>query len=197
VREIRFVAKSVVPNPGADVVETVAQFRPDVVLLDLDLGELGSSVRLIPDIRSLGCKVVVVTGEASRARWGACIEAGADGVVSKAVSFDDLLGRIAQILDDQKGILRAEQEELRACARDYRREQKARSERFDGLTPRECDVLDALTRGLSAEMIAASAFVSVATVRTHIRSIMQKLGDNSQLAAVAIAIRCDWRNPQD
>jgi len=196
-REIGFVAESVVPNADAEVVDAVAEFRPEVVLLDLDLGDLGSSVRLIPDIRTLGSKVVVVTGEASRVRWGECIEAGADAVVTKAVSFDELLRRIAQILDQNNGIVGAEQDELRACAREHRRQEKARRERFERLTPRECDVLSSLTQGQSAEEIAASAFVSVTTVRSHIRSILQKLGVNSQLAAVAAATRSNWRNPQD
>jgi two-component system, NarL family, nitrate/nitrite response regulator NarL len=195
-REIGVFADSVVPTGDAEILDGVAGIRPDVVLLDLDLGALGSSVRLIPDLRALGCKVVVVTGEESRARWGECIEAGADAVVSKALSFDDLLGRVTNILDESKGVS-SEQDELRACAREHRREQRTRLEQFEALTPRECDVLDALTQGRSAEEIAAGAFVSLATARTHIRSILQKLGVSSQLAAVATAHRCGWRNRQD
>jgi DNA-binding NarL/FixJ family response regulator len=194
--EIGVYAESVVPTEDTDVIAAVAAIRPDVVLLDLDLGGLGSSVRFIPEVRALGCKVVVVTGEESRARWGECIEAGADAVVSKALSFDDLLGRVENILDESKGVS-SERDELRACAREHRREEKARLERFEALTPRECDVLHALTQGRSAEEIAADAFVSLATVRTHIRSILQKLGVSSQLAAVATANRFGWRNPQD
>jgi len=195
--EIGFAADSVVPAAGQEVVASVASFRPDVALLDLDLGDLGSSVPLIPGLRALGCKVVVVTGEGSRARWGECVEAGADAVVTKAVSFDELLERIARILDDHEEIVRAEQEELRACAREHRRHEKRRRERFERLTPRECDVLDALMQGRTAEEIASDTFVSVTTVRSHIRSVLQKLEVNSQLAAVASAIRCHWRIPQD
>jgi two-component system nitrate/nitrite response regulator NarL len=48
-------------------------------------------------------------------------------------------------------------------------------------------------QGDSADEIAASTFVSLATVRSHIRAILQKLGVNSQLAAVAAASRAGWR----
>lgn len=195
-REIGLFAESVLPSGDAAILDGVAAIRPDVVLLDLDLGALGSSVRLIPDVRALGCKVVVVTGEESRARWGECIEAGADAVVSKAVSFDDMLGRVTNILDESKCV-KSEQDVLRACAREYRREQDARLLRFEGLTPRQSDVLAALQQGRSAEEIAADTFVSLTTVRSHIRSILQKLEVGSQLAAVATANRCGWRNPQD
>ena len=196
-QETGFVAESVVPSAEGEVFDALDRIRPDVVLLDLDLGELGSSVVLIPRIRTLGCKVVVVTGESSRARWGECIEAGAHAVVTKAVSFDELLARVTQILEENRGIVSAEHEELRACAREHRLAERARLERFDVLSRRECDVLAALMRGLSAEEIGAVEFVSIATVRSHIRSILQKLGVNSQLAAVATANRNGWRNPQD
>ena len=196
-REAGVVADSVEPSGEAAVLDALAGFRPDVILLDLDLGEMGSSVRMIPPIRGLGGRVVVVTGEPVRARWGECLEAGAHTVVSKAVSFDELLARVTEILEENRGATIAEHEELRACARDHRRAERARLEPFAALTPRESDVLGALTRGLSAEEISATTFVSVATVRSHIRSILQKLGVNSQLAAVAAANRNGWRNPQD
>ncbi len=54
-------------------------------------------------------------------------------------------------------------------------------------------MLQRLTRGCSADEIAAETYVSLATVRSHIRAILQKLGVNSQLAAVAAASRAGWR----
>ena len=54
-------------------------------------------------------------------------------------------------------------------------------------------MLQGLVRGMSAEEIAADTYVSIATVRSHIRAILQKLGVNSQLAAVAAATKAGWR----
>ncbi len=210
--DLGFVADSVVPSEDTALVAAVAELRPDIVLLDLDLGRFGSSVRLIPALCSLGSRVVVVTGETSRARWGECIEAGAEAVVTKAVSFDELLERVCRILDVHNEMVRAEQEDLRRCAREHRWDKKVRHERFERLTARERDILAALMEGLSADEIASRAFVSMTTVRSHIRSILQKLEVNSQVAAVAAAFRSEWgqtagesrsrrthvpRNPQD
>ena len=47
--------------------------------------------------------------------------------------------------------------------------------------------------GSSAQSIAQDSFVSMATVRTQIRSILQKLGVNSQLAAAAMARSAGWQ----
>jgi two-component system, NarL family, nitrate/nitrite response regulator NarL len=53
-------------------------------------------------------------------------------------------------------------------------------------------VLSMIVDGLSAAAIAEKSFVSLATVRTQIRSILQKLGVNSQLAAAALARNSGW-----
>jgi len=63
---------------------------------------------------------------------------------------------------------------------------------FEQLTGRERVVLGALMDGASAGEIAKASFVSMATVRSQIRSILEKLGVHSQVAAVALAHRSRW-----
>jgi len=195
VRAMGFGAETVVPSDLGHTLAVLEAFRPDVVLLDLDLGDLGDSIPLIAPLRALGARVVVVTGESSRTRWGRCIEAGADAVISKAVSFDELLEHITGVLDGASAVLQSERDELLACAREENRIEQQRLERFRRLTARECEVLDALMNGTAPEDIASMSFVSITTVRSHIRSILQKLEVNSQLAAVAFAVRSAWRSP--
>jgi len=60
------------------------------------------------------------------------------------------------------------------------------------LTEREQSVLAELMEGHCAEEIAKAAFVSISTVRSQIKAILQKLGVNSQLAAVALTRRAGW-----
>jgi len=60
------------------------------------------------------------------------------------------------------------------------------------LTPREREVLSALAKGQRAEAIASESGVSSATVRSQIRSVLAKLGVNSQLEAVALAWTVGW-----
>ena len=63
---------------------------------------------------------------------------------------------------------------------------------FQTLTSREQAVLAGLAQGRRAEIIAAAAFLSEATVRSQIRSVLAKLGVNSQLEAVALAWTVGW-----
>ena len=72
------------------------------------------------------------------------------------------------------------------------RPQDTRLPHFGDLTERERFVLAELMEGHCAEEIAHAAFVSVSTVRSQIKAILQKLGVSSQLAAVALARRAGW-----
>jgi len=76
--------------------------------------------------------------------------------------------------------------------REHRAAERARLAPFERLTTRERIVLGALMDGASAEEIAKSSFVSLATVRSQIRSILEKLSVHSQVAAVALAHRLRW-----
>jgi len=69
--------------------------------------------------------------------------------------------------------------------------------RHEWLTCRERAVLRHMVEGLSAEQIAAVDYVTVATVRSQIRSILSKLGVRSQLAAVAYAHRLMWTDEEE
>ena len=68
---------------------------------------------------------------------------------------------------------------------------------LDGLSARERQVLIHLMHGLSACEIAALDYVTIATVRSQIRSILWKLRVNTQLAAVAHAYAACWPTDDD
>jgi two-component system, NarL family, nitrate/nitrite response regulator NarL len=177
------------------IIDHVRELSPGIVLLDLHLGDLGSSVSLIDPLREVGAEVICVTGETARATWGACVEAGASAVLSKSTPFDELVGRIGAVIAGEAGMPTSERVALLQDVREHRAEARVRLEPFQRLTVRECEVLRELMDGLSADAIAERAFVSLTTVRSHIRGILQKLGVSSQLAAVAMATRAGWSSP--
>ena len=84
-----------------------------------------------------------------------------------------------------------------ASLRMHRELERERLRPLDRLTAREREVLSDLVCGLAANEIAERRFVSLTTVRTHIRAILRKLDVNSQLAAVALARRSDWFGPEE
>jgi DNA-binding NarL/FixJ family response regulator len=63
------------------------------------------------------------------------------------------------------------------------------------LTPREIEVLEALTDGHSTTKIASLLGISTATVRTHVKSLLSKLGLHSRVEAVSLILRANGRSP--
>jgi two-component system nitrate/nitrite response regulator NarL len=180
---------------AAAILETAERERPDVVLLDLDLGPLGGDGSvLIEPLRLGGARVLVVSGITDRVRIGACIESGAHDFLPKSVALADLLTAVRAAIDGTGGISAAARDETLAELRQSREIRRSELEPFSRLTERERFVLGEIMAGLSAADIAAGAFVSEATIRTQIRSVLAKLEVNSQLAAVAKARLAGWHS---
>jgi two-component system, NarL family, nitrate/nitrite response regulator NarL len=181
-------------NPDRLVAAVVRQ-RPQVVVLDLDLGPAGDGTRLIAPLREAGLAVAVVSGTTDRARLGACLRLGARAVLSKSASLNTVLAGIRHVAQGRPAMPLEEREELLAChARQHRSDVAAR-ERLDTLSQREAEVLASLMAGYTVQDIARRSYVSEATVRTQVKAVRAKLGVHSQLAAVGIAQRVQWQPP--
>ena len=174
------------------VVGTAARVRPDVVLLDLHPSDRTTAVPMVKPLVRRGATVLILAGSQARPLLAECLEAGAAGIFDKQQPFDRLVGLLDEVDRGHTPLSPAARAELIEELRARRRAEHDLLAPFERLTTRERAVLRALIDGRSAETIALEGTVSVATVRTQIRSILQKLGANSQLAAVAIARRAGW-----
>lgn len=186
-----------VPDPGnVDVVAAVREHKPDVVLLDLDIGgAMGSSLPLIPALREEGVRIVMLTGITDRVRLAECVEAGAMGIVGKHEPIERLLDGVREAVELGSLLSPAQRDDLLAELRRQRAADRERLAAFQRLTPREQEVLAGLMDGEGAEVLARRFVVSLATVRSQIRAVLTKLGVNSQLAAVSLAKRAGWEPP--
>ncbi len=182
------------PRPeGPDaLLGSILALNPQVVLLDLDLGSAGDGGTLIQPLTRAGCRVVVLTAWAEPARWGACVAAGALTVLNKSTPLQVIVEVIQRVAQGLPVMSRDRREQLIAMWREARTDDDDRRSRLDRLTPREAHVLGELLQGKRVREVAHAAFVSEATVRTHVKSILAKLGVSSQLAAVALARDAGW-----
>lgn len=180
-----------------DLLVQARSHAPGLLLLDFDLGDtVGVAFGLIEPLSEAGLTVVMLTGERNPLMLAQCLEEGAVGVIDKSVSFDELLAQIRDALDGDALMTRHEREEMLSQLRLHRAERDHELRAFRELTAREGEVLGELMQGKAADTIAEESVVSVATIRTQIRSILSKLGVNSQLAAVARAQQARWDPPQ-
>lgn len=171
----------------------LAEFLPDVVLLDLYLAEGRSAIDLLPTLRAPDRKVILVTGESDPVILASALEAGVDAVVEKADSLPALVSEISAVVCGPSRVADARRQRILGEARCARAERRRALAPFAALTSREAAVLALLVDGVQAAEIAERSYVSLSTVRSQVRSILIKLGVRSQLQAVALAVKTGWR----
>jgi DNA-binding NarL/FixJ family response regulator len=187
-----------VAHSGDDAMRLCLRHAPDVILLDVDLGDsdgLEFAPRLLeghPERHIVAATAHDTDDVAVRA-----LRAGATGFVSKERGFDHLLGVI-------RGVMRGETwippRLLTAVLRDIQGHEHAARELDSvvrGLTPRERAVLAGMVGGLDRGSIARDLGISVDTVRTHTQNLFAKLRVHSALEAVALAVRAGMGRPED
>ncbi len=181
------------PSASFDaVLAAAAAMEPTLVVLDLDLAGDGYGYDLIGPLRDLGAEVLVLTGTTDRIDLARCLEAGALGIASKADGFDNVLDNIRRAAAGERVTPVTERAQLLADLSAHRRAAERRLAPFEALSARERHVLRLIVEGQQAAAIAKSCYVSLATVRTQIRSILMKLEVTSQVAAVALARQGGW-----
>lgn len=196
VLEMRSYHYKVVPVPRAGqrgrVLSQLLAARPDVVLINADLGPYCNAVALIEPLVRAGVAVVVTTETADEASWGQCLAHGARAVVPKSVSLTSMVSVVRRVSQGQPVLDRAERDRLIAVHR--RQDSKLRESRgrLDSLSAQEGQILRHLMAGRTVREIAARRVVSEATVRTQVKAILGKLELSSQLAAVAAAHDGGW-----
>jgi DNA-binding NarL/FixJ family response regulator len=133
--------------------------------------------------------VVLLADYDDRPRLGPAIRSGVRGWVPRDASVDDLIAAIREASEGgtwiQPKVLTYLLGELTGASPLQDAAQKV----LATLTSRERDVLSCLADGLGRVEVAARLHVSTNTVRTHVQSILSKLGVNSSVAAVALARR--------
>jgi len=180
-----------------DSVEAVLSYaeelRPDVVLLDLDLGgSVGDGRELVGSLSGLAGQVVIFTGAMDFNRIAECLERGASDFVIKSEPFPNVLAAVTEAASGSTRLRSAQRERLIDGLARHRRDEENRLGLLRHLTGREREVLAGMMNGNQAETIAMSSGLSEATIRSQIRGVLGKLGVGSQLAAVAVARRSGW-----
>jgi DNA-binding NarL/FixJ family response regulator len=162
---------------GQQAIDLYRQHKPDVTLIDLRMPVVGG-VEAIATIRREfpDARLIVLTSYDGDEDIYRSLQAGAKGYLLKDMFFEELETAIRTVHAGSRRIPAAIAERL--------------AERMAGsnLTARELEVLELIVGGQSNKEIAASLKISEATVKSHINSILSKLGvtDRTQAATTAL-----------
>ncbi|MFE0772646.1 response regulator [Streptomyces sp. NPDC058861] len=163
---------------GEEAVAMATKLKPDVVLMDLQLGPGIDGVEATRRIAPTGVHVLVLTTYDTDADITRAIEAGATGYLLKAERPEELFAAIHAAAQGRTAL----SPPVASRVMDRMRGAAAPS-----LTDRERDILGQLGRGLGNREIARALFISEATVKTHLGRIYAKLGVDTRAGAVAVA----------
>jgi DNA-binding NarL/FixJ family response regulator len=172
---------------GEEAIGAAGRLQPRLVLLDLSMPGL-SGLEALPRLREAAprCEVVVLTASGTEENLLAAIRGGAAGYLLKS----EPPGRIAEFL---RGVARGEAALSGEIARrllDEVRNGGRRSGVPDAiaraLSAREVEVLLLLDEHLGTDQIARRLFISEHTVRSHVKSLLRKLGVSSRREALEV-----------
>jgi DNA-binding NarL/FixJ family response regulator len=165
-----------------NVVSEFRKARPDVVLMDIGLPNISG----IEGVRTIkqnfeGIEVLMFTVFDDDEKLFDAIKAGASGYLLKKSSPAEIVEAIASLAE---GGAPMSASIARRVIQSFQAPPRVRKDHYE-LTVRENEILASLMDGASCKKLAEKYFISISTVRTHIRHIYEKLHVNSRAEAVA------------
>jgi two-component system, NarL family, response regulator LiaR len=171
-------------DSGAAAVRLCGEQRPDVVLMDLVLpGGMDGAEATAELLRTCpGARVLALTSFSDPELIQRVLRAGALGCLLKNVSGKELAAAIRKAHEGTSTLAPEAADALVHAI-------SSPAEVHAGLTRREVEVLALMVEGLTNAEIAERLVVSISTVKTHVSSIIAKLGASTRTEAAAIAVR--------
>ena len=171
---------------GAAALELAQSLQPDLVLLDLSMPGL-DGLSALPRLRAAapGCEVVVLTASGTEDNLLAAIRGGAAGYLLKSEPPERIVAFLRGVANGEAALSGEIARRLLDQLRTGGRLGGGVPNRIaDALSAREVEVLLLLDDHLSTDDIAKRLFISEHTVRSHVKSLLRKLGVSSRRDAL-------------
>jgi DNA-binding NarL/FixJ family response regulator len=171
---------------GREAIALAERRKPDVVLLDLNMPEVGGLEACARLRAQDGPEVLVLTVSDDEPDLYAALRVGAAGYLTKDMPPADLIEAVLAIARGEPRIAPAMASRMLV---DLGRAPAAEPDPLDTLSARERDVLELLAEGLRNREIAERLVIGEATVKTHVRHVLEKLRFRNRAEAAAFAAR--------
>jgi DNA-binding NarL/FixJ family response regulator len=171
---------------GEQAVDVARELQPDLILLDLTMPGMGG-LGALPLLREAApaCEVVMVTASVAEENLLAAIRAGAAGYLLKTEPPERIVEFLRGAAEGEAALSGSVARRLLEKVRQGRHADAGVPDSIArALSAREVEVLLLLDDHLSTDQIAARLFISEHTVRSHVKSLMRKLGVSSRRQAL-------------
>lgn len=190
-------------DDGNEAVSLVEKYRPDVVLLDINMPEVNgveATRRLMEKVP--GTKIIILSIHDDETYVTHAVKTGAAGYLLKEMDADSLIDAVKVVAEGGAYIHPKVTHNL---INEYRRlatqgtkgveigfKEVEYRKPLHVLTRRECEVLQLLADGKSNRSIGETLYISEKTVKNHVSNILQKMNVNDRTQAVVEAIKKGW-----
>lgn len=174
--------KEILTNPGATC--------PDVILMDI-ARPIGDGIEIIKQIGKTypDTRILILTNESSLLFIRSALEAGAKGYMLKNTSLDELITSVKAVHEGNSylhpSVAGLILKDLFPAAINNREHSESREE----LSDREMEILRYIAEGMGNQAIADKLFISIKTVQTHRRNLMEKLNIHDRVGLVKFALK--------
>lgn len=178
-------------DSGAKAVELAKTLRPDLMLLDIRMPD-GDGLQALAQIKAVSptTSVIMLTTYANPGYLARAISGGASGYLSKEVNPEQIVRAVRAAAAGDELIDRSLLQSALAQAVDYSPPTPEPTEiPIESLSERELEVLRLIAAGMNNALIAETLNVSLATVKTHVRHILEKLHVSDRTQAALWAAR--------
>mgnify|MGYP003335249290 CR=1 FL=1 len=163
---------------GEDTVRKTIKLAPDVVVMDLVMPRkdgIAATAELQKKVPS--AKILILTTFGSSENIAKALKAGAIGAVLKSSGNDELIGAVLKVAKGERYLSGEVQQLLKD------------DPPLPDLSPRQIEILDSVARGLTNKEISTQLDISLESVKSHVKIILEKLGAGSRTEAASIAQR--------
>lgn len=183
---------------GREGLRLAGELKPDVILLDLRMPDLdGLSILRQLRERDEQAPIVMLTTSDDERDLVEALRNGARGYLLKDMEPDDLVNALRSIVDGDTVVAPNLAQVLARVVQGKGQLPESEKSPFDGLTPRESEILGLLAEGQSNKVIARNLGISDGTVKLHVKAILRKLSVHSRVEAAVMAVEYGLRQRRD
>lgn len=173
-------------SSGREAVSLARELQPDIVLMDIYMPE-GTGLEALRAIMESGADVAVVMLTASELdeHLYEAVQLGAAGYLLKNLDADELFDLISGVANGEAALTRAMAARLLKNVAGHSNEPAP----VESLTEREIEVLQLVAQGASNPVIAEELCITINTVKTHLKNILDKLQVENRTQAATYALQ--------
>lgn len=193
-QELRFEVVAEARN-GEEALQLIAQYEPDVVLMDIAMPKLNGlevTARVAREFPAV--RVIILSMHANAEYVRRALSAGASGYLLKNASAGDLDLAIRSVAGGESHLSPAVAKYITA---DYARGARREAGSLDRLTPRQLEILTLLAKGYTRKQIAEQLTISAKTFDTYRAQVMEHLNIDDIAGLVRYATRMGLVTPEE